>query len=85
MPPLLIKMTGSLYHSRRLLICRRELLAQDIIGNREKGIPAIIPVGKSTWYAGVKTGRYPKSFSVRRSRCARGSDIYTLLQQLRMI
>ena len=23
-------------------------------------IPAIIPVGKSTWWAGVKNGRFPK-------------------------
>ena len=23
-------------------------------------IPALIPVGKSTWWAGVKSGRYPK-------------------------
>jgi len=23
-------------------------------------IPAIIPVGKSTWWAGVKSGRFPK-------------------------
>jgi predicted DNA-binding transcriptional regulator AlpA len=24
-------------------------------------IPALIPVSKSTWWAGVKSGRYPKS------------------------
>lgn len=23
-------------------------------------IPALIPVGKSTWWAGVKSGRFPK-------------------------
>ena len=64
----------------------RNLSLEDIIGNRDKGIPAIIPVGKSTWYAGVKSGRYPKSFEVSEGRVAwRGSDIYTLLQQLGMI
>lgn len=33
-----------------------------IIGDTgaEPPIPAIIPVGKSTWWAGVKSGRYPK-------------------------
>ena len=31
-----------------------------IIGDRKKGIPPIIPVSKSTWWAGVKSGRYPK-------------------------
>lgn len=33
-----------------------------IIGNKKANppIPAIIPVSKSTWWAGVKSGRYPK-------------------------
>ena len=33
-----------------------------IIGNpkADPPIPPIIPVGKSTWWAGVKSGRYPK-------------------------
>ncbi|OWW19199.1 helix-turn-helix transcriptional regulator [Noviherbaspirillum denitrificans] len=33
-----------------------------IIGNRKANppIPAIIPVSKSTWWAGVRSGRYPK-------------------------
>jgi prophage regulatory protein len=33
-----------------------------IIGdpNANPPIPPIIPVSKSTWWAGVKTGRYPK-------------------------
>ena len=34
-----------------------------IIGNpkAKPPIPAIIPVSKSTWWEGVKSGRYPKS------------------------
>lgn len=33
-----------------------------IIGDAgaEPPLPPIIPVGKSTWWAGVKTGRFPK-------------------------
>ena len=31
-----------------------------IIGNKKLGIPPIIPIGKSSWWAGVKSGRYPK-------------------------
>lgn len=33
-----------------------------IIGNPKADPPAppIIPVGKSTWWSGVKTGRFPK-------------------------
>ncbi len=36
---------------------------QQIIGDRKADppIPPLIPVGKSTWWAGVKSGRYPPS------------------------
>lgn len=27
-------------------------------------IPAVIPVGKSTWWAGVKSGRYPAGIKI---------------------
>ena len=36
------------------------LRLHDIIGNPKTGIPALIPVGKSTWWKGVQSGRYPK-------------------------
>lgn len=34
-----------------------------ILGDRKAipPIPALIPVSKSTWWAGVRTGRYPKA------------------------
>lgn len=33
-----------------------------IIGNpkADPPVPPVIPVGKSTWWAGVKSGRFPK-------------------------
>jgi predicted DNA-binding transcriptional regulator AlpA len=31
-----------------------------ILGDRKRGIVPIIPVSRATWYAGIKTGRYPK-------------------------
>jgi predicted DNA-binding transcriptional regulator AlpA len=31
-----------------------------IIGDAKRGIPAVIPVSKSAWWDGCKTGRYPK-------------------------
>ncbi|MDD2743003.1 MAG: transcriptional regulator [Rhodocyclaceae bacterium] len=31
-----------------------------IIGDIKRGIPALIPISKSAWWAGCKTGRYPK-------------------------
>lgn len=37
------------------------LRLRQILGdpNAEPPIPPIIPVGKSAWWAGVRTGRYP--------------------------
>ena len=31
-----------------------------IIGDPAKGLPPLIPVKKSTWWQGVKTGRFPQ-------------------------
>jgi prophage regulatory protein len=31
-----------------------------IIGDSKRGIPALIPVSRSTWWAGVASGRFPK-------------------------
>lgn len=31
-----------------------------IIGDAKRGIPAVIPVSKSTWWEGCRNGRYPK-------------------------
>lgn len=38
------------------------LRLSQIIGKpeAEPPIPAVIPVGESTWWAGVKSGRYPQ-------------------------
>lgn len=38
------------------------LRLKQIIGDphAEPPVPAIIPVSKSTWWAGVKSGRFPK-------------------------
>lgn len=42
------------------------LRLSQIVGNpnADPPIPAIIPVSKSHWWAGVKTGRYPKAIKL---------------------
>lgn len=57
-------------------------LAQ-IVGDRKAGIPAIIPVSKSTWWAGIKSGRYPAGVKLS-ERCTawRVDDIRNLLADL---
>ncbi len=59
-------------------------LAQ-IIGNpkSEPPIPAVIPVSKSTWWEGVKNGRYPQPVRSlgRRITAWRVEDIRKLIEQ----
>lgn len=45
-------------------------------------IPAIYPVCRSTWYAGVKSGRYPRPVKLG-ERCTgwRVEDIRALIEQ----
>lgn len=54
-----------------------------IVGDAKRGIPAIIPVSKSTWFEGIKTGRYPAGVKLS-ERCTawRVSDILALIEQV---
>ena len=56
-----------------------------IIGNRKATppIPAIIPVSKSTWWQGVKDGRYPQPVRTWGQRITvwRVEDIRKLIEQ----
>jgi prophage regulatory protein len=61
------------------------LRLKQIIGDSKAipPIPAIIPVSKSNWWAGVKSGRYPKSITTLSKRVTvwRVEDIRALIQQ----
>ncbi|MEI6127535.1 MAG: AlpA family phage regulatory protein [Pseudomonadota bacterium] len=53
-----------------------------IVGDKERGITPLIPVSKSSWWNGVKSGRYPKPVKLSlRTTCWRASDIYALIDQ----
>ena len=59
------------------------LRLNQIIGNStaEPPIPAIIPVSKSTWWAGVKSGRFPRSVKLSpRITAWRVEDIRNLIE-----
>lgn len=46
-------------------------------------IPALIPIGESTWWAGVKTGRFPRPIKLGpKTTCWRAEDILALIQQV---
>lgn len=57
-----------------------------IIGDKkaQPPVPAIIPVGKSTWWAGVKSGRYPQPVRTlgRRITAWRVEDIRALIHSV---
>lgn len=45
-------------------------------------IPAVFPIGKSTWWSGVKSGRYPKSVKLGpRTTAWKVEDIRALIQK----
>jgi len=56
-----------------------------ILGNpkADPPTPAIIPVSKSTWWAGVKSGRYPKPVKLS-TRCTAWpvSSIRALIEEM---
>jgi len=53
----------------------------DILGDRRRGLPAIIPVSRSTWYLGVSEGRFPQPVKLsRRISAWRVEDIKTLIE-----
>jgi prophage regulatory protein len=42
----------------------------------------VIPVGKSTWWAGVKSGRFPKSVKLgKRTTAWKAEDIHALIAE----
>jgi prophage regulatory protein len=56
-----------------------------IIGdpNADPPIPAVIPVGRSTWWEGVKSGRFPRPVKLGpRITAWRVEDIRALIQEL---
>ncbi|NTV01569.1 MAG: AlpA family phage regulatory protein [Chlorobiaceae bacterium] len=56
---------------------------RQIIGDPKKGIPAIIPVSRATWYKAVAEGRFPKPVRLTEKTAAwRASDIDALVERL---
>ena len=61
------------------------LRLSQIIGNpkAEPPIPAVIPVSKSSWWAGCKSGRYPAPVKLgSRTTAWHVEDILKLIQQV---
>ena len=58
------------------------LRVNQIIGNPKKGIPAIIPISRSGWWAGVRDGRFPKPVKLApRTTVWHAADVYALIEK----
>ncbi len=57
-------------------------LAQ-ILGDSDRDIPPLIPVSKTTWWKGVREGRFPKPVRLSgRTTAWRAEDIRKLIDEL---
>lgn len=54
-----------------------------IVGDKKRGITALIPVSPATWWNGVRSGRYPKSVKISKGCTAwRVEDIRKLMDEI---
>ncbi|MDO9068301.1 MAG: AlpA family phage regulatory protein [Deltaproteobacteria bacterium] len=54
-----------------------------IIGNRQRGVQPLLPVSASTWWAGVKNGKFPQPIKLgQRITVWRSDEIDALLREL---
>jgi prophage regulatory protein len=59
------------------------LRVRQILGNRAKNIPPIIPISRTTWWAGVKAGKYPQPIKLGPNITAwKAEDIHQLIEEL---
>jgi prophage regulatory protein len=80
-----IAITGTINHAA-LLPSTGYLRLPQIVGKRATpkalAIPALIPIGKSSWWAGVRDGRYPKPVKLgKRTTVWRIEDIRALIER----
>ena len=55
----------------------------EIIGDKRKGLAGLVPISRSSWWAGVAAGRYPAGIKLgARTTVWRASDIAELIERL---
>ena len=73
---------SSILESSLIVVGDCLLKLPQIIGDEKRGLPPIIPVSKSLWWEGVKSGRYPKPIKLGGETTGtfwRASDIKQLI------
>ena len=60
------------------------LREKQIIGDKSTNTPPIIPVSRSSWWSGVKSGKYPKPVKLSEKITAwRTEDIKNLIESIK--
>lgn len=65
---------------------KRLLRIHDIIGDKRRGIPALVPMSRAGWYAGIAKGIYPPPVKLAEGTRAsywHEDDILALIQRSR--
>jgi prophage regulatory protein len=59
----------------------RLLRIKDIVGDKSNGIPPMIPISKSSWWAGVAEGKFPTPIKLgSRTTCWREAEVLALIR-----
>jgi predicted DNA-binding transcriptional regulator AlpA len=59
----------------------RLLRIKDIVGDKSNGIPPMIPISKSSWWAGVAEGKFPTPIKLgSRTTCWRETEVLALIR-----
>lgn len=54
-----------------------------IIGNPKKGIPPLIPIGRTQWFLGIREGRFPKGVLLGpKTRAWKVEEIRALIEEM---
>jgi prophage regulatory protein len=64
----------------------RYLRIWQIVGCKKRGIEPILPISRSAWWAGVKSGRYPKQVKLS-ERCSgwKFEDVMAVCCQFKVV
>ena len=70
-------------HKQEITLRLGYLRIWQIVGDRKRGIEPLLPVGRSTFLAGVKSGKYPKPVKLgERTTAWKKADILALLDSV---
>ena len=53
-----------------------------IVGDKKNGIPGLFPISRSTWWSGVRSGKFPKPVKIGSMTFWRYADVLAMIDSL---